>query len=530
MRTFSSYGPIKVNQHIYAPRTELIDFACQQLIGEDGEEDGHYITVWAPRQTGKSWVMQQVMERLKRSDEFEVALLTMQSAKSIKTEQGILRLLVNNLTRWFRRKFPKIERWDELVDLFSPPHFSKPVVLILDEFDALQEEHINLFANEFRNIYTQRLNEPDKRSGEKSCLLHGLALIGVRSVLGIENVTGSPFNVQRSLHIPNLTPAEVAGMFHWYEQESGQTFESGVIGRVIAEMQGQPGLTCWLGELLTQNYNRGDAVITQQDFTTAYGAALDLLPNNNILNLISKAKQEPYKSLVLELFRTNSKLFFRYDDPRTNFLYMNGVIEPAVEEDTQRYLKFASPFVQKRLFYYFANETFGTLDPRSAPFADLSDTITAQDVKLPNLLRRYEHYLRENRDWLLKNAPRRNTDFRIFEAVYHFNLYYYLVRFLESYKAQVTPEFPTGNGKLDLLIRHADRLFGIEVKSFVNLVEYQAALGQTAQYAQQLKLTEITLALFIDAVDDDNRRKYEQPYIDPLTGVVVSPVFVITGT
>jgi hypothetical protein len=36
-----------------------------------------------------------------------------------------------------------------------------------------------------------------------------MALIGVRAVLGVENVKGSPFNVQRSVHIPNLTHDEV---------------------------------------------------------------------------------------------------------------------------------------------------------------------------------------------------------------------------------------------------------------------------------------------------------------------------------
>lgn len=540
MRKFVSYGPIDTEEHYYAPRTALIDFACQQLIGDRPEKGGHYITVWAPRQTGKTWVMQQVLARLKQSDEFEVAILSMQSAKSIKSAEEILGLLVDNLTRWFQREFPKIQRWSELITLFSPLYFSKPLILILDEFDALQEDHINLFANEFRNMYMQRQNELDKQSGEKSCLLHGLSLIGVRSVLGIENVSGSPFNVQRSLHIPNLMQEEVAEIFHWYEEESGQTFDSGVVDRIFDEMRGQPGLTCWLGELLTETYNRHQPTITMQDFENTYKAALNLLPNNNILNLVSKAKQEPYKALVLDLFRTSKKLFFRYDDPTTNFLYMNGVVEPDVSTadigeqgaivPSEYYLKFASPFVQKRLFHYFANEFFGTLDPRFAPFDDLSDTVTAQTLNLPNLLRRYEHYLQQNRSWLLRDAPRRNTDFRIFEAVFHFNLYLYLVRFLESYKAQVTPEFPTGNGKLDLLIRHAGRLFGIEVKSFVNLAEYQNALQQTVNYAQQLGLAEITLALFIEAVDDDNRRKYEQPYHGSQSGVVVQPVFVATGT
>jgi hypothetical protein len=125
----------------------------------------------------------------------------------------------------------------------------------LDEFDALGEEFINKFANEFRAIYTSRFNETDRKTGEKSCLLHGLALIGVRSVLGVENVKGSPFNVQRGVHVSNLTFDEVYGMFKWYEQESGQQIERAVIERLYYETKGQPGLTCWFGELLTETYN-----------------------------------------------------------------------------------------------------------------------------------------------------------------------------------------------------------------------------------------------------------------------------------
>ncbi len=53
MRKFSSYGPITASLHYYVPRTELIEFATQQLLGENFNDGGHYITVWAPRQRGK---------------------------------------------------------------------------------------------------------------------------------------------------------------------------------------------------------------------------------------------------------------------------------------------------------------------------------------------------------------------------------------------------------------------------------------------------------------------------------------------
>ncbi len=518
MRKFSSYGPIDKTLHYHAPRQELIDLAYQQLLA------GHYITVWAPRQTGKSWVMLEVARRLHAENQFEVAIITIQSAKSETAAAGVLQVLITQLSMWFGREFPIIQKWSELVTLFSSAHFSKPLILILDEFDALSEEAINMFANEFRTMYMMQRNRLTRENGH---LLHGLALIGVRSVLGIENVSGSLFNVQRGLHIPNLTEAEVMGMLAWYEQESGQLFEAGVKERVYYEFRGQPGLTCWFGELLTETFNQHHATITRRDFDIAYSAATDALPNNNILNIISKAKQEPYRQWVLELFKTGEKQRFHYDNPQLNFLYMNGVIDQDVVSETERYLKFPSPFVQKRLFNYFANELFHGLGRLFDPFESLADVFTPQGLDIKALLRRYQLYLQQNRAWLLKDAPRRKTDLRIYEAVYHFNLYMYLQQFFQC-KGQVYPEFPTGNGKIDLIIRHNGRVYGLELKSFADESGYREALQQAAMYGQQLSLTEITLGIFVERVDEANRLKYEAVYHDVTRGVTVTPVLMET--
>ena len=217
---------------------------------------------------------------------------------------------------------------DQFHHLFKKDHLAKPLILILDEFDALSEEAISGLAAVLRNMAVSRQYESNKTTEQKTYLLHGVALIGVRSVLGIENKTGSPFNVQRSLHIPNLTKAEVFQMYHWYERSSGQQVEEAVIERVYDETQGQPGFVSWFGELLSKTYNEHNPVITSWDFEIAYAkrAAIDALPNANITNMISKAKQEPYKQLILEMFQTKDKLPFRYDDYDTNFLYMNGAL------------------------------------------------------------------------------------------------------------------------------------------------------------------------------------------------------------
>lgn len=531
MRRFWSYGPPNIRQHYYAPRQDLIDEATLKLVGEDPEEGGHYITVWAPRQRGKSWLLQQVMHTLRDSDLGQYLDVVKINLEALKTEEDVgevVEYIVSELN--YTLKLPGLTEYDlrAFESVFKQGYLQRPLILILDEFDALKPQVISGLVGIFRNLYNKRLDEGQKPMAEREILLQGVALIGVRAVLGIENQSGSPFNVQRSLHIPNLTFAEVEAMFNWYEREHGQNVELAVIEQVFYQTQGQPGLVGWLGELLTETYNKHQPSITLRDFEMTYALAINTLPNSNILNIISKAKQEPYQDLVLRLFQTDEKLEFRYDGPETNFLYMNGVIDVEVVDANEQNVKFPCPFVQKRLFNYFASQIFGQEGQLYPPFTEVSLAITETDINIAHLLKLHEAYIQKNKGWLYKNAPRR-IDLRLYEAVYHFNLYTYLHRFVRQWKAEVWPEFPTGNGKVDILIRHARQMYAVEVKSFKDDYHYQLALRQATDYADQLGVKTITLVLFIEAVDEANRRKYETVYSDTETGVVVEPRFVVTG-
>jgi hypothetical protein len=202
--------------------------------------------------------------------------------------------LIEKLKVVFAKSLPPLEKINEIPRLFTKQYFQKPIILVLDEFDSLQEEFINRFAAIFRDMFISRTNERNKSTQEKNCLLHGLSLIGVRSVLGIENDRGSPFNIQRSLHIPNLTFNEVAGMFRQYEKESGQKVQPAVVENLFRETNGQPGLTCWFGELLSEGFegydNDKSKPITTDCFEEVLAAAVNILPNNNILNMVLSQK------------------------------------------------------------------------------------------------------------------------------------------------------------------------------------------------------------------------------------------------
>lgn len=528
MRRFCSYGPVNNKVHYYAPRKELIDEAYTQLMGEDPGEGGHYITVWAPRQCGKTWIMQQILFRLQENHRFDVLKINLEHLKDENKVPVIIETIAEEIGEGLNKTFTGIKTRAQLQKIFKKGTLAKPLILILDEFDALTEKGINAIVSAFRNIYIKRIDEMDKPTEQKTYLLHSVALIGVRSVLGIENVKGSPFNVQRSVHIPNLTYEEVTDMFQWYEKESRQAVEPGIIDLLYKETAGQPGLVGWFGELLTETYNEDKKQpIIMDTYERVMEKAINLLPNANILNLISKAKQEPHKDKVLKMFRTDKIYPFRFDDESTNFLYMNGVIEP-VEIGKKNFIKFANPFVQKRLFNYFANELFGDLDRLVEPMDTLEDAITDEGLTIKNIMTRYRQYLLNNRDWLFKNAPRR-SDLRIYEAVFHFNLYMYLYELIVNRGGNIYPEFPTGNGKIDIVIDYNKKRYGLELKTYSDAGLYNKALIKAAEYGRQLGLKEINLVFFIEAIDDENKKKYEAEYQDETTGVKVIPIFVATG-
>ncbi|MDM8521409.1 AAA-like domain-containing protein [Anaerolineales bacterium HSG6] len=512
MRTFSSYEQVNTKVNYYVPREELVTLGYNQLLGDDPSYSGHYLTVWAPRQTGKSWIMRQIVRRIMAHDGFEVAMVTLQSTKTAKTEQDVLNLFVEKLQKAFDKPFPKLTSWQEMENLFSSTYFDKPVILILDEFDSMAEIYINNFVNEFRNMYGGRMNEQDKQSSDKDCLLHGLALVGVRAVLGIESRSGSPFNIQRSLHVPNLTFAEVESMYQWYERESGQPVEAEIIEQVYEVTHGQPGLVSWFGELLTQSYNPGpDKPIDEQTWRLVWLKARFVEPNNTIMNLIAKARYPEYSRVLTDLF-SQSNIPFSFDNPRHNYLYMNGIISTETIEQTNGELaeicRFSSSFIQTRIYHALKTDL---VNQTRLPLAlevgdDLADVFdsTKPNLDLPALLKRYKDYLVRLKEaghnpW--KEQPRRKTDLQLTEAVGHFHLYAWLKEAIGDL-CIVSPEFPTGNGKVDLHIRYQQKQSIIELKSFKNVAVLKQDQLKAADYATSLGLDNITLAVFVPVLDE----------------------------
>ena len=506
MRAFSSYGPVDADIEFCVERRDLVDVCTRQLVGQ-GEKSGHYFTIWAPRQTGKTWLMRQAKQEIESryGERFLVGTMSMQGVVMEDDEpaEGFLRR-VPDLVR--RALGVRLENeppdWESFVELFEPSDgpFDRPVILFIDEFDSLPRHVIDRLVALFRDVYL----------GRQSYLLHGLALIGVRAVLGIESQRGSPFNVQRSLHVPNFSEEEVVELYRQYQEESGQAVEPAVVAEVYRVTRGQPGLVCWFGELLTgQEINPGlDQPIDLGVWEDAYRRALYREWNNTVLNLVKKAKGE-YQPYVLELF-ARSDVRFKLDEDWCSYLYLNGIIDAETTLDDRglkvETCRFSSPFIQERLYNALTDSLVGHRSPILAleVLDDLADVLDGPILDLAALLERYKAYLVRLKakgldPW--QGQPRR-ADLRLAEAAAHFHLYSWLQQALAG-AAIVCPEFPTGNGKVDLHVRYGEKAGIIEVKSFTNLRQLHSARERAADYAASLGLDRVTLAIFTPLKDEE---------------------------
>ena len=428
MRTFHSYGPVDRTEHYCVERKELVDQCIKQLVGKV-EKGGHYFTIWGARQTGKTWIVEQSVNTIRQEfkDQLKIACISMQGFADDEQEnvyEKFFSYWPGLMEDEFHVDTGRISSWTRWLELFNKQRgiFDSPVILLIDEFDKLQTKLINQLVSLFREMYLKRNNY----------YLHGLALVGVRSVLGVDNKSGSPFNVQRSLHVGNLSLNEVKNMFDQYQEESKQKIIPDIIKKLYEKTLGQPGLIGWFGELLTEKYNQTpDKKINMNLWDRVYLKACEIEHNNTVRNIITKAKNE-YTFDVVRLF-TDANVHFSFDYDSCNYMYMHGIITyDYIENESGNYhvCRFSSPFIQNRLYNAFIGEikkeqdrSILALDPLDA----LEDITSGLTLNLPALLNRYKEYLlrlKENGLNPWQNQPRRKKDFHLTEAVGHFHLYH----------------------------------------------------------------------------------------------------------
>jgi hypothetical protein len=247
LRSFNTAGPCDPSRDYMLP-------AMARLPEVRGLIDrSKYFVVHAPRQVGKTTALLALARELTQEGRYTAALVSMESGAPFGDDVGTAELAVLDAWRAAseRRLPPELlpPPWPD-----APPGrrisralqawakaAPRPLVLFLDEIDALRDKALLSILRQLRDGY------PDRPSSFPAAL----ALIGLRDVRDYKIASGdrdhvgtaSPFNIKaRSLTLRNFTREEIAELYAQHTAETGQTFLPEAVDLAFTLTQGQPWL------------------------------------------------------------------------------------------------------------------------------------------------------------------------------------------------------------------------------------------------------------------------------------------------
>ncbi|WGS63910.1 AAA-like domain-containing protein [Marinitoga aeolica] len=479
MRRFCTSGPVDKRTCYYVERLDIMEEALDKI------ETWRYFTVSAPRQTGKTTFLNEIVEKTK--DKYLPIFISFESY-DIENKQQFLKVFTEDIIEDINYrhnidlelKIPTIT--DEIKDLIKEIHMKtgKEIILMIDEFERFKSsEIINDFLHAIRSIY-------HKKELHK---LRSVILISVGYLSGILEDNASPFNIAEHMEVPYFTKEQVYDLLNQHEKETGQVFEEEVKELIWHNAGGQPGLTNALAYDLVEKKAKNEKIITEEHFEKTLNDFMYVYIDKNISNIISKAEKE--KELIMKILFEPEGVKFAIYDERIKYLYLNGVIDNCDGECCVKV-----PLYYKTLYAKFKPQINGEKNY----MATLKDTVREYikkdgSLELNKLLKRYIEYIKQRRAIMFKGR-------NYYEGVYQYNLDQFLSLYIEAAEGKVYPETQVGGGRIDLLINFNNKEYLIEVKANITGNEYEKAKKQLIEYIKRKRLKEGWIIVYSSSIED----------------------------
>ncbi|MEE8584430.1 MAG: ATP-binding protein [Acidobacteriota bacterium] len=255
MRFFNTEGPVNPSDHYCLPPLQRLDLDELMILIERKK----YFVLHAPRQTGKTSALLALMKHLEADGRYRCAYANFEVGQSAREDVGaainaILAELASRAKRILQDGF--VDEIRSQVLARSGPHAafgevlaqwsensSRPLVLLIDEIDALVGDTLIAVLRQLRAGYTWRPAQ----------FPQSVILCGVRDVRDYrihsssqkEVITGgSAFNIKaESLRLGDFDRREVEALYRQHTEETGQAFADEALEEAWRLTQGQPWLT-----------------------------------------------------------------------------------------------------------------------------------------------------------------------------------------------------------------------------------------------------------------------------------------------
>ncbi len=450
MRFFNTAGPCKPDIHYMLPPAVRLPQA-QRLIDQQG-----YFVIHAPRQTGKTTAMLNLGRELTAAGRYVAVMVSMEVGSTFNDDPGAAELAI--LSAWRGAVEARLPTDLQPPDWPEAPagqrigtalrawarSAPRPLVIFLDEIDALQGQTLISVLRQLRDGYPNR----------PRAFPWSLALVGMRDVRDYKTASGgserldtsSPFNIKvESLTLRNFTASEVVGLYQQHTTETDQVFTPDASRCAFELTQGQP----WLVNALARQ--AVEVVVTDplQPITVAHiERAKEILITRQDTHLDSLAARlrEPRVRQIIEPMLAGLALG---DVPADDIRFVLDM--GLCRMDPAGGLTIANPIYREVLPRVLAGTPSASL-PRIQP------TWLRPDGSLDTerLLEAFLAFWRRHGEPLLGSAP-------YHEIAPHLVLMAFLHRVANA-GGTLEREYAIGSGRMDLCLRYGAETVAMELK------------------------------------------------------------------
>ena len=451
VRFFNTTGPCNPDDHYMLPPADRLQGAQLHRY----VRDKLYWSLHAPRQTGKTTFLLHWAKELNATGDYAVCYVSVERCQGLSQRSKAMPEACAAIQEWAKLSglpVPKpstkqsssvlsslLVNWSELV---AP----KPLVVLFDEVDVLEEDAMVSFLRQLRGGFAVRGIGKFPIS---------IALVGMRDLKdyitkskGGKSVNpGSPFNIkQDSVFVSNFTKANVAELFAQRTEETGQRIEPVALDYVWEQSQGQP----WIVNNLFMR------------------ATLQILDTDNYETVTLGHVQQAKEQMILGRETHLESLSYRLELPRVRKVVeklMTGEVDVhltqsddfrlcldlgLVKRDSEG-VTIANPIYREVLA---RDISYGAQDMMSPPTFRWQKTDGTLDMDA--LLKEFQKFWRRHSEvWESK------SDYS--EAFPHLLLTAFLQRITNG-EGHIDREYAAGRGRMDLFIDFKGAQHIIEIK------------------------------------------------------------------
>ncbi|MDS4069574.1 MAG: AAA-like domain-containing protein, partial [Candidatus Competibacter sp.] len=459
MRFFNTEGPVVPEDHYSLP--PLQRWNLEEILTLI--EQKKYFLLHAPRQTGKTTCLLALADYLNQGGRYRALYANIETAQAAREDvamamAGIVHALANS-ARWrlqddgvesLARRVAAEPVATVMLELFLSRWCEQsplPVVLLLDEVDALVGDTLISLLRQLRAGYPQR---PQRFPQTVIlCGVRDLRDYRIHSSSEQAAITGgSAFNIKaKSLRLGDFSAAEVAALLQEHTAETGQAFAPAALDRVWTLTLGQP----WLVNAL------------------AYEACFDMREGRDrsrpiTVEMIEQAKENLILRRVTHLDQLADKLrearVRRIIEP----MLAGAALGEVAEDDIQYLIDLGLCRMAAGQGLTIANPIYREVLPRALTFTPeaslpgIAPTWLNADGALnpEQLLAAFLRFWRQHGQPLLGSAP-------YHEIAPHLVLMAFLHRVVNG-GGTLEREYAIGSGRMDLCLRYSAVTLGIELK------------------------------------------------------------------